>query len=134
MKLKLVRDTFTANSTVGKLFVDGVYECNTLEDVVRTGPKVYGKTAIPEGIYFIIIDYSNHFGKDMPHVLDVPNFQGIRIHSGNAPDDTEGCILVGMNRKIDWVGQARLAFEHLMLKLDAVDFNKEQITLEVTHV
>lgn len=133
MKLKLVRDTFTPQTTIGKLFVNDQYECNTLEDVVRKGQKVFGQTAIPEGVYPVTIDYSNHFQKDMPHILNVEGFQGIRIHSGNNADDTEGCILLGMNRKVDWIGQSKTAFEAFFLKLDYAFEKDEIITIEVTH-
>ena len=133
MKIKLVRDTFTPQSTIGKLYVNDIYECNSLEDVVRTGPKVYGKTAIPEGVYPVTIDWSNKYQKDMPHILNVPGFQGIRIHAGNNADDTEGCILLGMNRKPDWIGQSKTAFEAFFLKLDHAYEKDESITIEVTH-
>lgn len=131
MKLKLIRDTFTDKTTIGKMFVDEVYECNTLEDVVRKGAKVYGKTAIPEGIYPVILDFSNKYQKVMPHVLDVPNFAGIRIHAGNDQDDTEGCILVGRGRKIDWISQSKIAFDTLFQKLEDAYDRKEKITIEV---
>lgn len=133
MHIKLIRDTFTKNSTIGKLFVNDRYECNTLEDVVRVGKKVYGATAIPEGTYNVTIDWSMKYQKYMPHILDVPEFQGIRIHSGNTPDDTEGCILLGMGRKVDWVSQSKLAFEAFFLKLDNAVEKNEKITIEVTH-
>ena len=132
MKLKVVRDTFTDKTTIGKLFVDEVYQCNTLEDVVRKGVKVYGQTAIPEGLYEVVIDYSNHFQREMPHILNVPGFEGIRIHSGNNADDTEGCILLGLSRKTDWVGQSRTAFEQFFPILEAAYEKKEPITIEVT--
>lgn len=128
----MVRDTFTDKTTIGKLFVDDQYQCNSLEDVVRKGVKVYGQTAIPEGLYEVIIDYSNHFGKDMPHILNVPGFQGIRIHAGNFAEDTEGCILLGMNRKPDFIGQSRTAFEQFFPLLEAAYEKKEPITIEVT--
>jgi hypothetical protein len=133
VKIKLVRDTFTEKSTIGKLFINDIYECNTLEDFVRKGQKVYGETAIPEGIYSVTIDYSNHFQKNMPHILNVEGFQGIRIHSGNNADDTEGCIILGMNRKIDWVGQSRTAYAAFFSKLNAAFEQDEKITIEVTH-
>ena len=67
----------------------------TLEDKQRLGPKVNGQTSIPVGKYEVIIDFSNHFQELMPLLIDVPGFEGIRIHKGNWVKDTEGCLLVG---------------------------------------
>lgn len=100
MDLVLKRKQANDEATIGDLWANGNYFCQTLEDPVRDlGPdgsgKVYGKTAIPAGRYKVIIDFSQKFQKQMIHVLDVPFFTGIRIHSGNTPEDTLGCILVG---------------------------------------
>ena len=133
MKLKLIRDTFTDKTSIGKLFINDTYECNTLEDIVRYTPKVYGKTAIPEGTYQVIIDFSNKYQRDMPHVLNVPGFEGIRIHPGNKAEDTEGCILLGLSRKPDWIGQSRTAFEAFFDKLDETISRKEKVTLEIVN-
>lgn len=85
--------------TIGRLFVDGKYVCDTLEDKVREpGVKVAGKTAIPAGRYRVIVNVSPKFGRELPRLLDVPGFEGILIHRGNTPEDTAGCILVGENR------------------------------------
>lgn len=117
MKLELYRDTYTDISTTGKLSLNGVFECYTLEDVVRApGVKIPGKTAIPAGKYKVIVDFSNRFQKYMFHILDVPNFAGIRIHSGNTDADTEGCILVGTNRSLNALEKSRLAFADLWQK------------------
>ena len=87
MNLTLYRHTYSSVSTIGDLFIDGQYFCKTLEDTDRKlecdGEKVYGKTAIPRGAYNVIIDWSPRFKRELPHVLDVPGFEGIRIHSGN---------------------------------------------------
>lgn len=98
---------------MGRLFVDGDYECETLEDVVRDGPKVYGETAIPAATYQIVIDYSNRFRCDMPRLLDVPGFTGIRIHPGNTDADTHGCILVGVERSGESIRNSRVAYNRL---------------------
>jgi hypothetical protein len=111
MELKIIRDTFTEVSTIGKLHVDGPFFCYVLEDMHREpGVKIAGKTAIPEGRYRVIIDQSNRFKRAMPHILDVPGFEGIRIHAGNTAKDTEGCPLLGFTKGKDCVGESRLAF------------------------
>lgn len=120
MKLKLKRIEINPNFTVGKLYVDDVYQCYTLEDVVRKGPKVDGKTAIPVGTYDVIIDHSNRFNREMPHILNVPGFTGVRIHSGNTSADTDGCILVGTTWSgQDFIGNSKLAYEGLFKKLQS---------------
>ena len=133
MKLTLIRDTFTDKSTTGKLFVDDVFECYVLEDVVRTGAKVYGKTAIPEGQYELTIDYSPKYDRPMMHILNVPNFEGIRIHSGNVAEDSEGCLLTGRIRRQNFVGESKLALASLFQKVKTAVNNHEKITIEVTH-
>src|SRR5438067_10476097 len=124
MKLTLVRKTLAGKSTIGELSVDGIHQCFTLEDTVRE-TKVFGETAIPSGTYNVIIDHSVHFNKDLPHVLDVKNFEGIRIHSGNAPKDTEGCILVGTQIGQDVIMNSKVAFDALFPKLQKAIAAKE---------
>lgn len=94
MKLLLIRKKYDLDYTHGELFVDDKFFCHTLEDAIGT-KKVYGETAIPTGIYNVVISYSNHFKRDLPELLNVPNYAGIRIHGGNTSADTLGCILVG---------------------------------------
>lgn len=83
MEIKLVRGKASAISVEGKLYVDGVFECYTVEDAPKD-VKVYGKTGIPKGKYKVIVTTSTRFGKRLPLLLDVPGFKGIRIHAGNA--------------------------------------------------
>ena len=119
MNLQLERLWYTKDSTGGKLYLDGVFFCYTLEDFVRpVGEKIAGKTAIPSGEYEVVVDFSNRFQKQMPHILNVPNFEGIRIHSGNTSTDTEGCILLGKTRTKDFVGNSREAFQEFMPLLE----------------
>ena len=118
MLIEVKRFEFKDTHTVGKMYVDGVYECYTLEDAIRNGTKIIGKTAIPIGEYKLIIDASARFKQDMPHILNVPNFTGVRIHSGNTSADTDGCILVGTswNGK-DFIGNSKIAYKKLFDKL-----------------
>jgi hypothetical protein len=97
LELKLNREILTPICTIGTLNISGlIYTARTLEDMVRPpGIKVYGKTAIPEGLYRIKFQWSNHFQKEMPYLQDVPNFSGVMIHNGTNPDHTLGCVLVG---------------------------------------
>ena len=83
MLIEVKRFEFKDTYTVGKMYIDNIYECYTLEDVVRTGAKVNGQTAIPTGTYNVIINHSNRFNRDLPLLENVPNFTGVRIHSGN---------------------------------------------------
>lgn len=134
MELKLNRIFPGSSATIGELLVNDKYLCDTLEDRVRPeGEKVYGKTAIPEGTYEVKLTYSPRFKKILPEILNVPNFSGIRIHTGNSSKDTEGCILVGTwdGEKEDWVGNSRIAFDELMSLLEEATNNKEKITITV---
>jgi hypothetical protein len=135
MEMKLTRSTLTRQSTIGMLFLDGstVPECYTLEDVVRApGTKVPGRTAIPAGTYQVTIDNSVRFRRPMPHVLDVPYFTGVRIHSGNTAADTEGCILVGRRPAADAVLDSRSAFLQLFTKLERAIAGGQTVTLTIS--
>ena len=118
MELRLERKWFTPATTIGELSVDGAFDCFTLEDVVRKGDifvvKVSGATAIPEGRDDVRISFSPKFGTELPEIVDVPNFVGVRIHPGNTEADTEGCLLVGRARGADRILESRLAFVPLM--------------------
>ena len=116
MKILVKRLHFTANSIVGEMYVDGKFECYTIEDIERE-VKVMGKTAIAKGTYKVIINMSNRFKRQLPLLLNVPNFEGVRIHPGNTALDTEGCILVGRTRAVDFVGESRKAFTKLFEKM-----------------
>ena len=128
MELTLTRKVKTGESTIGVLFVDGVFQCYTLEDVIRTGPKVYGATAIPAGTYKVILTMSPRFKRVLPLIVDVPGFDGIRIHPGNTAKDTDGCILVGTSSGLDVVNNSRVAFEALYSKL----LNTSGITITIS--
>ena len=100
--------------TIGKLYLQDEYFCDTLEDVVRKGKKVYGETAIPYGTYDFILTYSPKFKKVLPLVLDVPNFENIRLHSGNEATDSLGCILCGENKIKGKLINSKITIEKLM--------------------
>ena len=101
MKLELRRIAMRPDYTIGRLYIDGQYSCDTLEDPVRDlarEPKVPGNTAIPKGTYDVVVNISPKFHRMLPRLLRVPRFDGILIHRGNTAADTAGCILVGENR------------------------------------
>ena len=118
MDLKVIRKDFTQKSTIGELSVNGVFECFTLEDCVRPA-KIKGVTAIPAGTYEVVVSFSQRFQKPLPLLLNVPNFEGIRIHPGNTDRDTEGCILVGRSKQVDSIGESRNAFQALFEKIQS---------------
>ncbi len=125
MKLLVKRYKKTEKSTLGKMYVDGKFECHTLEDVVReSGIKVKGQTAIPEGTYTVLIGPSPaHNNRLYMRIQNVPLFSGILIHSGNTDKDTEGCILVG--QKVvndDYISGGSIALPLLFNKVkEAID-------------
>ena len=123
MQITIKRLHKTDKSTIGELLIDGIFECYTLEDIERP-VKIKAETAIPKGTYKVIINQSNRFKRLMPLLLNVPNFEGVRIHAGNTNHDTEGCILVGRTRSKDFIGQSRKAYENL--------FKKMQVAKDIT--
>ena len=116
MKLLLKRLHHTENSTIGKLFIDGKFECYVLEDIERN-EKIFGKTAVPKGTYNVIMTLSNRFKVVLPLLENVPNYTGVRIHSGNTAKDTEGCLILGQTRSIDFVGNSKKALANFLPKI-----------------
>lgn len=139
MKLELRRSHFATTWTIGELFIDGAFECYTLEDRVRpAGQKVPGETAIPEGTYPVELRWSpTAFKRYMPYLVNVPGFEAIMIHTGNRTSDTRGCLLVGLvpDLQTGEVLRSVSAFESLWLKIvRAIGFDsKERVTLTVSH-
>lgn len=140
MNITIQRDTFGATFCKGKLSIDGTYFCHTIEDVDRKlettgcGSKIQNVTCIPRGNYKVVIDYSPHFQKDMLHILNVPCFDGVRIHSGNKSTDTEGCVIVGYddtNLTVDWIGNSRPAAQDLQTRVNAAIVAGHTIKLEI---
>lgn len=134
MILRLDRIDLAPEFTIGRLYINGDPECWVLEDAVHGGAKVAGKTAIPAGTYQIVIDHSHRFGRQMPHLLNVPGFAGIRIHSGNTALDTEGCLLVGEERGAASVLRSHLAFGKLFPRLVAAFDAHEPIGIDVVNL
>lgn len=119
--------------TIGKLYIDGKYFCDTLEDTVRKpGVKIPGKTAIPAGKYKIKLTESLRFKKLMPRLENVPGFTGVLIHSGNTAEDTEGCILVGFNRVKGKVLDSRETFQKLLRLLFVAERGGEALEIEIS--
>jgi len=143
MELKLIRKERTEESTIGELSINGVHECFVLEDKDRgltqsmtleeiKAGKVHGKTAIPAGRYEVAITFSNRFQKYLPLLINVPGYEGIRIHPGNKAEHTEGCLLPGKTRGINVVGESRKAFADLFAKLKAVE-KREKVFIEIVN-
>jgi len=135
MELKLIRKEFTEKSTIGELYLNGIFFCYTLEDKDRKlesgGVKEYAKTAIPRGKYKVINSFSNRFKKYLPELVNVPQFAGIRIHAGNTAEHSEGCILVGSTKSTDFIGNSKVTFDKLMKAIQAVEkIEKINITIE----
>ena len=149
MNLKLVRTDFTETSTIGTLYVNGVEECFVLEDPDRglhsgmtlgeiNKIKQYGNTAIPYGTYQVVRTKSERFSKAkgytviMPLLLDTPGYAGIRIHVGNYPKDTHGCLLPARKKGINCVIESTKATQQLEKKIEGAIANGEVVTIEIT--
>lgn len=134
MKLKVERLWPKQSYTVGRLYVNGEFFCNTLEDVVRDLPKeqkVYAQTAIPPGTYKVVYNYSPKFKRKLPRLLDVPYFEGILIHPGNTAADSAGCILVGNNSAVGRLSNSRATSDRLNALIEEAQDKGEDITIEI---
>lgn len=143
MNITLTRAIFNATCTIGKLKIPSAeFECYVLEDFDRdlyqqtplhdiVRAKVFGATCIPYGTYEVAITWSNRFKRLMPQIMEVPGFSGIRIHSGNTAEDTEGCLLPGTEFKEDSVRFSRVAYANLFpIMQDAC--SKEKVFLTIS--
>ena len=139
MIIKVKRIAKKEQYTIGKLYIDDKYICDTIEDkdrgITQKTPleqiqkvKIPSKTAIPTGKYKVVLSYSNRFNKVLPELLNVPHFKGIRIHSGNTEEDTEGCILVGENSVKGQVINSRIIYTKLSKILEK---DKSDIEIEI---
>lgn len=134
MKLVLNRIAKKPLYTIGRLFVDGKYFCDTLEDRCRDldkEEKVMHETAIPAGVYEVIVNVSVKFKRKLPLLLNVPYFTGIRIHRGNTDKDTSGCILVGENKQPGRVINSTGYELRLTELIEIAMLSGEKITIQV---
>lgn len=134
MKFTLKRIAKKERYTIGNLYVNGEYLCNTLEDRCRDlsiEPKVPNETAIPNGVYNIIVTHSPKFNRRLPRLLDVPFFSGILIHRGNTNKDTSGCILPGENTTKGMVTNSAKYEKHIVSLCEAAQNRGEKITIEI---
>lgn len=142
MEITVKRKFKGNNYTIGSLYIDGKYFCDTLEDIDRgltdnmtdsyiSTVKVVDQTAIPTGSYKVTITYSNRFQKLLPLINNVKGFSGIRIHSGNTKEDTSGCILVGFNTEKGKVVNSRVTFNKLFNILQDTLNNGEQVKIKI---
>lgn len=143
MKLTLKRKFLGDKYTIGDLFIDGKFFCNTIEDTVRELPatcpytpkgqsckckeKVYAQTAMPAGTYKVTLEYSPRFKRKLPLLHNVPHFIGILIHSGNDESASAGCLIVGNNTVKGKVTESRATSD----KLNAILSKEKHITIEI---
>ena len=140
MELLLERKYLKEKYTIGDLYVDGVFFCNIMEDKVvdinKNGLfdcgefKIKGHTAIPYGEYEIKLTYSPKFKRELPLLLNVPHFEGIRIHRGNTPNDSAGCLLPGENKEKGKVLNSTKYEIELVKRIKALPLN-EKITIKI---
>lgn len=139
MRITLIRIANRPTYCIGKLYIDGVYFCDTIEDTDRglkdemteeeiLKKKVKGQTAIPTGIYHVYLTYSPKYKKQMPLIDGVKGYSGIRIHSGNTSKDTEGCLIVGKNKQVGKVLESRKTYNALFKQLVST---KERIIIDI---
>lgn len=135
MNLILLRDKFGPDFTLGTLTADDVFLGYTCEDLDRKledgGEKVKARTAIPRGRYKCVLSMSNRFKRIMPEVQCVPSFSGVRIHSGNTHEDTEGCPLLGLDRTANGVRNCAAPNAELIRLMEAAAKRGEEVWLTI---
>lgn len=152
MELKIIRKYKNPKYCIGHLYVNGIYECDTLEDTDRgltedsplseiQSKKVYGETAIPTGTYKIDMNtvspkfkdrsWAKFCGGKLPRLIDVPGYSGVLIHVGNKPADTLGCILVGDNKIKGQVINSTSTFQELYSLMLKAKVAGEEITVTI---
>lgn len=128
MKIKVDRIYKGESYTIGKMYLNGEYFCDTLEDAIRP-VKIPNETAIPAGTYKVEVTYSPRFKRNLPLLVDVPNYTGIRIHNGSNKDHTSGCILVGFNTSKGILSDSRKISDQLTNLLKSLS---EPIEIEIS--
>lgn len=138
MNIEVKRRKSSIHSTLSEVYVDSELVCFALEDRVRELPgmpvsewKVTGETAIPAGRYQVKIQWSPRFTRLLPRLQNVPGFQGVLIHPGNYPRDTEGCILPGTQIAGDSVVESRVAFLELNKRIEDAEEAKDDVWLTI---
>lgn len=140
MELNVKRIARKDGYTIGRLFINNEYFCDTLEDTDRglkdtmqvneiLAKKVKAQTAIPTGKYDVILTFSPRFKRVLPLLLNVKGYEGVRVHAGNTNKDTEGCLLVGENKVKGQVLNSRATLEKLMSVLLECEKRKEKVTI-----
>lgn len=142
MKLELKRIALKPNYTIGKLFINGTYYCDTIEDKVidlnKNGKfddglsKVMHQTAIPYGTFKVVVNYSPKFKRELPRLLDVPYFEGILIHNGNDQNSSSGCIIVGENKRVGKVTNSTFYMNNLTARIKDAQNKGETITITIS--
>lgn len=144
MDILVLRKKRTEICTIGELYINGAFFCYTLEDkdrglkqtdslLINKAKKVFGKTAIPTGVYSLAMTFSNRFKKYLPQILDVPAFEGIRIHAGNTSEHTEGCLLLGYQVEGESIFESRKAVEDFIKVVTSAE-KTEKITITIQSV
>lgn len=142
MEFVVLREHFASTEgdkegyTLGQLFLNGQRIAHTLEDedrLLELDPrgKVYGKTAIPRGRYKLVVDFSHRFQKPLPHIVDVPGYEGVRIHGGNHAEQLQGCIAVGLLPTKDGVSKCAPAVERVISLIQTAEDNGGQCYIEI---
>lgn len=132
MELTLLRKTEINNTVLGELHINDKFFCYTLEDKIRT-VKIKHQTCIPSGTYKIVMTLSQRFKTILPLLLNVPNFEGIRIHAGNTTEDTSGCLLVGTAINGETLLHSKVALQELMAKIKTAIKAKDEVTIKVVN-
>ena len=140
MNIKVIREERTELSTIGSLYVNGQFFCYTLEDKDRglkqsdsllfiNAKKIFGLTAIPSGLYKLIVNQSPKFKRLLPRILDIKGFDGVLLHRGNSASDSLGCILIGYKKGENSIFESTKAEADLVDKL--MKHNAELHTIEI---
>lgn len=142
LNLKLERKWKKEKYTIGNLFINGVFFSNVLEDTVRglrqdmtpeeiQKIKIHGQTAIPSGRYEIRVTLSARFRRQLPILLNVPGYAGVRIHPGNNDANTEGCLLPGKNDRVGQVSNSRATMAALQKQIEEAIYQNSKVYIEI---